>query len=45
LVVQDHADVFKVQQNIDDVFLHTFDGRVLVLDTIDLDFSNGATGH
>ena len=45
LAVQRQGDTFQVQQDFDDVFLHALNGRVLVLDTVDLDFGDGATGH
>jgi hypothetical protein len=36
---------FEVQQDIDDVFLHAVDGRILVQDTGDRDFSRCVAHH
>ena len=40
---QSHA--LQVEQYFDDVFLGTFNRRVLVLDAVNLDFGDGAAGH
>ena len=40
-----HGDALEIQQNLNHVFLDTFDGTVLVQNTIDLHFCYGATRH
>jgi hypothetical protein len=43
--VQTDRDLLQVQQNVDDVFLHAFDARVLVQHAVDLSFGDCTTGH
>src|SRR5690554_3434591 len=40
-----YGNALEIQQNLDDVFLDTFNGTVLVHDTVDLSFSYGAARH
>ena len=43
--VHPHLQTLEVQQDLGDVLLHAFDGRVLVEYAIDLHLRNRAAGH
>jgi hypothetical protein len=43
--VEARRDLLQVQQDVDDVFLHTLDAGVLVQHALDLRLGDRATGH
>ncbi len=46
-VTRMHAqrDLLEVEQDVDDIFLHTLDARVLMQHAVDLDFRDRTAGH
>ena len=39
------AETFEIQQDLNDILLHALDSRILVLNSVNLNFGNGAAGH
>jgi len=45
LAMHHQSNTLEVQQQVDDIFLYTFQGAVFVLDAIDLHLDDSATRH
>jgi len=45
LLEQLQGQALQIEQDLDDVFLHAFDGTVFVLNAVDFDIDHGCTRH